>query len=208
MSDKQHLLANIKEILHSDSEFAELSKASKESLEELIQEIKSYTEKIQEEQKPVFKIMATATAFLPNFLISKLAQEMLTPYLVAQVTNHLSPRDAAKIGVYFEKPFLGEVALYAEIQHVAAITKEMPFDVAFTILDNMLKKNYHHRIAQIADRLPIDLLVRFLAKFKDAEPVAKIMQYMENTATIDAVFGKESPERKALIQEVLKGLQS
>jgi len=189
-SQKQQMIEKIREILLLERKIDYLSEMSLSSLELLFADIDEYIRKIAENQKPIFSTMAFATQFLPNFLVAKLSQEMLTPYIVGQVTNHFKPKEAARIALHFRKDFLGEVAIHADKNQVALITQELPFDVACQVMMEMVRKDYFARLGELADLLPVGLLVRFLMQFEQKAHLQKILEHMKDTELIQAVLKK------------------
>lgn len=187
---KESLKDRIRETILSENNLEYLDKLDSGELELLAKEIDDYNSRTRENQKPVYQTMAFTSQFLPNFMVAKISQEMLTPYIIGQVTNHFKPKDAAKIAVHFRKDFLGEVSVYAEKSHLALITQELPFDTAFSVFQEMLKKEYYSRIGELADLLPAELLVRFLKKFPDHGEIEKIIHHMQNTELVSEVLKK------------------
>ncbi len=202
----ENKLNKIKEILLSEEDVSFLTPLGEEGIEKLQKILDDYIHKNYEEQKPVYQTMAFATGLLPNFIVAKIAQEMLNPYIVGQVTNYLKPKDAARIGQNFNLPFLAEVALHADRFHLSKITQELPFEMAYKIMRIMIQKGYFARIGELADNIPESLLKKFLERFDDPEEVARIMIHMENLNIIYAVYRTEKPGRRNAVMDALRRL--
>lgn len=202
----ENKINKIKEILLTEEDLSFLEKLGEEGIDKLQKAIDAYIQRNYEEQKPVYQTMAFATGLLPNFIVAKLAQEMLNPYIVGQVTNYLKPKDAAKISQNFNYTYLAEVALHADRLHLSKITQELPFEMAYKIMRIMIDKGYFARIGELADNLPESLLKRFLERFDDPQEVAKIMIHMENMNIIYAVYRTERPGRRDAVMDALRRL--
>jgi hypothetical protein len=208
LQEKQYYLDRIRESLNSPEDLAYLSKLDAGEIKDLSEQIEQYQSRVEEAQKPIYQTMAFATQFLPNFLVAKISQEMLTPFVIGQVTNCFKPKDAAKIATHFRKEFLGEVALYADRKHTAAITVELPFDIAYGVMTEMIRKGYFSRLGELADELPESLLMRFLQKFTSPSDVAKIAMHMTNTGMIQSIFSKEKEDRRNAVIAELKRMDA
>lgn len=202
----ENKLNKIKEILLTNEDLSFLAPLGEEGVEKLQRILDEYIHKNYEEQKPVYQTMAFTTGFLPNFIVAKIAQEMLNPYIVGQVTNYLTPKDAARIAQNFQLSYLAEVALYADRLHLSKITQELPFEMAYKIMKIMINKGYFARIGELADHLSENLLKRFLERFDNPEEVAKIMIHMENLNVIYAVFRTEKLTRVHSVTNALRDL--
>ncbi|HNJ66846.1 MAG TPA: hypothetical protein PKW28_13185, partial [Turneriella sp.] len=82
---KESLIEELKETLVTNTDLAFLAALDEATLTKVHKEIHDYIHRTEEQQKPVFKVMAVATQFIPNFIIAKLAHDYLTPYIIAQV---------------------------------------------------------------------------------------------------------------------------
>lgn len=188
--DKKKIIEKIREDLLASDPMDYLEELSLPSLELLSRQIDAYNQRIRDEQNPIFSTMAFTTQFLPNFIVAKISQEMLTPYIVGQITNHFKPKEAAKIAMHFRKDYLGEVAIYADKKQVALITQELPFETAFSVMMEMIRKNYFARLGELADLLPPALLIQFLTRLKEKDHLLKIVEHMQNTELIRATLEK------------------
>jgi len=202
----ENKLTKLKETFLSEEDFSFLTPLGEEGIDKLQAIVDRYNQKIEEGQKPVYKTMAFATQFLPNFIVARIAQDMLNTYIVGQVTNYLSPKDAAKLGQSFPPTYLAEIALYADKLHLAKITNELPFEIAYSVMRNMLQKGYISRIGELADHLTEKLLKKFLERFTDPEEVAKIMIHMTNMPIIYAIYRTEIPGKRNAVMDALRRL--
>jgi hypothetical protein len=199
-------LIKLKETFLSEDDFTFLSPLGEEGIDKLQAIVDQYNQRTEEGQKPVYQTMAFATQFLPNFLISKIAMDMLSPYIVGQVTNCLKPKEAAKLGQNFPNHYLAEVALHAEKLHLSKVAQELPFETAYSIMRTMYQKGYISRIGELADNLPEKLLKKFLERFNDPEEVARIMIHMENMPVIFAIYRQETSGRRNSVIDALRRL--
>jgi len=72
---KQSLIEELKETLVTNSDLSFLAGLDEQVLEKIHKEIHDYIHRTEELQKPVFKVMAVSTQFIPNFIIAKLAHD-------------------------------------------------------------------------------------------------------------------------------------
>ena len=110
-----------------------------------------YIQRTEDLQKPVFKVMAVATQFIPNFIIAKLAHDYLTPYIIAQVVIYMDPKAAAKIGKSLRIDYMGQVALYASPEITARIGNLMEPPIVAQVVKDLSLKNFNAKLGELAD---------------------------------------------------------
>lgn len=196
-------IERIQELLVTDNTLEFLKGLDEPVLKELKQVLEDYIQRIEENQKPVYKVMAMACKFIPNFIIANLAQSFLTPYIVGQITHYLDPKESGKIGRSFKHTFLTDVTLYVEPALTAKIADHMGVVMVQKVIEELLKKEQFHRLGELADELSPTLLKQITGKVGPAE-LGQIVSYMKNESQVSQIAANSSAANKQKIRTVLE----
>lgn len=181
---RESLIEEIKETLVTESDLAFLRDMDENHLEKIHREIHDYIQRTEEQQKPVFKVMAVATQFIPNFIIAKLAHDYLTPYIIAQVVIYMDPKAAAKIGKSLRIDYMGQVALYASPEITARIGNLMEPQLVAQVVKDLSVKNFNAKLGELADLLDDKMMVEIIKVLRDGKIVGNIAHSMMNQEKI------------------------
>ncbi len=176
----ENIIEEIKESLVTESDLSFLGSVDEAVLEKIQKEIHGYIHRTEELQKPVFKVMAVSTQFIPNFIIAKLAHDYLTPYIIAQVVIYMDPKAAAKIGKSLRIDYMGQVALYASPEITARIGNLMEPPLVAQIVKDLAHKNFNTKLGELADLLDDKMLVEIIKAVRDGKIVGNIAHAMVN----------------------------
>ena len=208
MPSKSELVDMIKESLLSDNDLSFLEELNEDGIRNLEKEISEYKKRIEEQQKPIFKTMAVTTKFLPNFMVAKLGQDMLTPYIAAQVTQFLEPKDSAALGRSFAANFLGEVTLYVEPELTSKIARHMRINEVVKIIHAMISKGLFIKLGELSDALDTKLVTELVPQLNSASDIARIMHNMQSIEKIQAVGQRLNSSLFSDVVEELKSLNN
>ena len=173
-------------------------------LAELIKEVKHYQEKIEEQQRPVYKAMAAATKLVPNFMVAKMSQDMLTPYIIAQVTTLLPPKEAGNIGKSFDPALLAEVATFVEPSLTAQIADTMGTGHVLKVMQVMCQREFFIKLGELSDALNERLLSQVAQKLKSSHDLASIVFHMKDENKIKLIKKNTASNLMAAVQEDLE----
>lgn len=182
--NKESIVEEIKESLVTDNDLSYLKSLDEPTLEKIHKEIGDYISRTEELQKPVFKVMAVSTQFIPNFIIAKLAHDYLTPYIIAQVVIYMDPKAAAKIGKSLRIDYMGQVALYASPEITARIGNLMETNIVAQVVKDLAAKNFHGKLGELADLLDDKVLLEIVKNVRDGKIVGDIAHAMLNQEKI------------------------
>jgi hypothetical protein len=177
---KESLVEEIKESLVTENDLSYLRNLDEPTLEKIHKEIHDYISRTEELQKPVFKVMAVSTQFIPNFIIAKLAHDYLTPYIIAQVVIYMDPKAAAKIGKSLRIDYMGQVALYASPESTARIGNLMEINIVAQVVKDLAAKNFHGKLGELADLLDDNVMLEIVKTLRDGKLVGNIAHAMIN----------------------------
>lgn len=177
---KDSIIEEIKESLVTTSDLSFLQGLEEQVLEKIQKEIHGYIHRTEELQKPVFKVMAVSTQFIPNFIIAKLAHDYLTPYIIAQVVIYMDPKAAAKIGKSLRIDYMGQVALYASPEITARIGNLMEPPIVAQVVKDLSLKNFNAKLGELADLLEDKMMIEIIKVLRDGKIVGNIAHAMVN----------------------------
>lgn len=203
---KENFIAEIKETLVTESDLSFLQNMSEDALEKLHKEIHDYIRRTEEQQKPVFKVMAVATQFIPNFIIAKLAHDYLTPYVIAQVVIYMDPKAAAKIGKSLRVDYMGQVALYANPEITARIGNLMEPQLVAQVVRDLSHKNFYAKLGELADLLDDKMMIEIIKVLRDGRIVGNIANAMMNQEKIVRIIPQMPPEVRSAARAQLQSL--
>lgn len=205
---KDTLISEIKETLVTDNDLSYLEKLDEPTLDKIHKELRAYIHRTEELQKPVFKVMAVSTQFIPNFIIAKLAHDYLTPYIIAQVVIYMDPKAAAKIGKSLRIDYMGQVALYAEPEITARIGNLMEPPLVGQVVKDLANKNFHGKLGELADLLDDKMMVEIIKVVRDGNIVGHIANSMMNQEKILRIVPQMPPDVRSGAKALLKSLNN
>jgi hypothetical protein len=205
---KRELIEGLKEKLVTTSDISFLDKFSEEDLSSIDKLLTDYIHQTNEAQRPVYEVMAKATAFVPNMIISKLAQDYLSPYIISQVTPFLDAKASAKIGKSLKPEFLGKVTIYVEPSLTADIANNMGMPHIYNVFREMSRMEYFLRLGEISDLIKDHLLKSVLTRMKDVAAIARIVEHMKNDAKVKVIVDQLDSSGKAQVRTYLESVEN
>jgi hypothetical protein len=203
---KESLIEELKETLVTSTDLSFLASLDEAILEKIHKEIHDYIRRTEEQQKPVFKVMAVATQFIPNFIIAKLAHDYLTPYIIAQVVIYMDPKAAAKIGKSLRIDYMGQVALYANPEITARIGNLMEPNLVAQVVKDLANKNFHGKLGELADLLDDKMMIEIIRVLRDGRIVGNIANAMMNQEKILRIVPHMPPDVRSAARAQLQSL--
>lgn len=203
---KEGMIEEIKETLVTENDLSYLKTIDEQTLEKIHKEIHDYMHRTEEQQRPVFKVMAVATQFIPNFIIAKLAHDYLTPYIIAQVVIYMDPKAAAKIGKSLRIDYMGQVALYASPEITARIGNLMETNIVAQVVKDLAAKNFHSKLGELADLLEDKVMLEIIRVVRDGKIIGNIANSMMNEDKIVRIAQQMPPEVRSGAKAQLQAL--
>jgi hypothetical protein len=203
---KESLIEELKETLVTSTDLGFLASLDEATLEKIHKEIHEYIHRTEEQQKPVFKVMAVATQFIPNFIIAKLAHDYLTPYIIAQVVIYMDPKAAAKIGKSLRIDYMGQVALYASPEITARIGNLMEPQIVAQVVKDLSTKNFNAKLGELADLLDDKMMIEIIRVLRDGRIVGNIANSMMNQEKILRIVPQMPPDVRSAARAQLQSL--
>jgi len=205
--DKEQIANKIKEMLVAETDMSYLAQVADKQLDQLYNDLTAYMERLDANQKPVFKAIAISTSFIPNFIIAKLAHDYFTPYIVAQVCEYMEPKAAAKIAKSLRIDFTAQVALNADPKITARIGDFMEVDLIVTVVRDMVKRQFFLKLGEIADILNEALLKNVMLKINDDNAILQVGIHMKDEDKIVRLSKAWSSKTRDYIVAELKKLK-
>ncbi|MBS0619295.1 MAG: hypothetical protein JSR44_13995 [Spirochaetes bacterium] len=205
--DKEQISGKIKEMLVSETDMSYLAQIPEKHLEQLHKDLTAYMERLDANQKPVFKAIAISTSFIPNFIIAKLAHDYFTPYIVAQVCEYMEPKAAAKIGKSLRVDYMGQVAVNADPKITARIGDLMEVDLIVSVVRDMVKRQFYLKLGEIADLLNENHLKNVMLKINDDNAILQVGIHMKDEDKIVRLSKAWPPKTRDYVTAELKKLK-
>jgi|JI8StandDraft_1071087.scaffolds.fasta_scaffold118402_2 hypothetical protein len=203
---KEALIEELKETLVTNSDLSFLAALDDSTLEKVHKEVHDYIQRTEDLQKPVFKVMAVATQFIPNFIIAKLAHDYLTPYIIAQVVIYMDPKAAAKIGKSLRIDYMGQVALYASPEITARIGNLMEPPIVAQVVKDLSLKNFNAKLGELADLLDDKMMIEIIKVLRDGKIVGNIAHAMVNQDKIVRIIPQMAADVRSGARAQLQSL--
>lgn len=180
MQTREDIISRIKEVLVTNNDLVYLKDIPPETLTNIYNELQSYIDRIDELQRPIYKVMAFSTQFIPNFIIAKMAHDFLTPYIIAQVCLYMDVKAAAKIAKSLHVDYMGQVTLHADTHVTSSIANHMEPDLIVGIVKHMAQMDFYHKLGELSDLLDERLMITVTQKLNDAITISRIVTQMTN----------------------------
>jgi len=197
-SDEQ--IETLKELWLTDSDLSFLEQLDPDALTRITDEVKAHSKRVQADQSAVFEGMARTTRFIPNFLLGKLSGG-LSPYVLARITEHLEPKNAAALSKAYDPALLAEISLHLDAHLAAKIASYTDLDTLTIITNTLAKKGLSRRLGEISDALDERMLEKLVARINDPERIASVAAHMTSASKLANVAKRlDAKMLKAVVQ--------
>jgi hypothetical protein len=215
---EQHLphKAELQKIAHLfDAPIEEVEFLSVHTEKQLVYLFHAISNAIQKDQAQVWEPLARVVKFIPNFLNAKVSEEVLGPYITANITYHVGVKDAISISNFFSDKFFTDVMENVLPEKIEHILHEAPFEKMKIVLVELLKRKNYYQLSNLMDYVPIERAAKLTLEVKDPiilsevgylsskkDRLWKILATYQDERT--KVFLKQSLEldRAEMIQEI------
>lgn len=181
---KEDIAENIKEMIVSETSMAYLAEIPEKHLQQLYTDLQTYMQRLDANQKPLYKAIAISTSFIPNFILAKLAHDYFTPYIVAQICEYMDPKAAAKIAKSLRVDYLGQVALNGDPKITAKIGNFVDVDLVVAVVREMVKQSFFMKLGELADELDENHLKNVMLKIGDDNAIFQVGLHMKDEEKI------------------------
>ena len=131
-------------------------------------------EAIQTEQSPAWARLAKVIKFFPNRLNAKLAEEFIGPHISANLTYHISVKEAVNLAKYFSIPFLGEISTHLIPEKSQEMLNNFPMKLIEKIMDHLLEKKEYLTLGNFIDYIAKDRVLALAPRINSAEVMLNI----------------------------------
>ncbi len=199
----EELIEALRELWLTDNDLTFLGALDPSALARIHAEVHAHARRVHDGQRKLYAVLAGATRFLPNFVITKLSGA-LSPYVLAQISEHLEPKAAAGLAKAFEPHLLAEIVLHIDTQTAARIATHIDIDMLVQITDSLANKGLMKRLGEVSDALEENMLEKLVLRIKDPRRIAAIAAHMQELGKLGNVARKL--DRK-LLQSIIDILQ-
>lgn len=162
--------AEIQKISHVlDISFEEVQFLSVHTEKQLTFLFHAISNSIQKDQSGVWEPLARVVKFIPNFLNAKVSEEVLGPYITANITYHVGVKDAISISNFFSDKFFADVMEHVLPEKIEHILTEAPIEKMRQVLVELLKRKNYYQLSSLMDYVPIDRAAKLTLEVKDPE---------------------------------------
>ncbi len=173
-------IETLKEVWLTETDLSFLRDVDPSLLTRIVGEVKASQERTEAGSRALYESMAKTTRFVPGFLLGKLSQG-LSPYVLARITEHLEPKNAAALSKSYEPALLAEISLHLKAELAAAIAAYTDIETLTVITETLGKKGLSRRLGEISDLLEDKMLEKLTNRIKDPERLASVAAYMTRT---------------------------
>ena len=197
------LIEALRELWLTDSDLSFLSELDTAVLSRIHAEVRAHAQRVHDSQRKLYAVLAGATRFIPNFVITRLSST-LSPYVLAQVSEHMEPKAAAGLAKTFDAHVLGEIVLHIDTQAAARIAVHTDIDMLVQITDSLASKGLLKRLGEVSDALEERMLEKLVLRIKDPERIAAVASHMQELSKLTSI-GRRLDKKLALaVIEVLQ----
>ena len=160
------------------------------------------TEAIQMEQSAIWSKIAKVTTFMPNFVNAKVAETVLDPMITANISYHVSVKDAIGIIKYLSVSFMAKTAEHLIPERSVELLNALSMDLLKKLVTQLLKTKSYFTLAgfvDVTDKRKVLELSNYIPKEED---LLQISHYVNNKNYLaDLVEGFSDAKLKTLIQK-------
>ena len=193
----------LRELWVTESDLSFLRELDLEHVSRIHAEVSAHARRVHEGQRKLYAVLASATRFIPNFVITRLSTA-LSPYVLAQITEHLEPKAAAGLAKAFDAHLLSEIVLHIETQTAASIAVHIDLDMLVQITDSLASKGFVKRLGEVSDALEEKMLEKLVLRIKDPERIASVASHMHKLDKISTVARRLDRKLREAVIETLQ----
>jgi len=171
----------INKIIHLLSEKVEnLPFLNKLNFEEMETFYSTLVNAIHGDNSPLWARLGQISKFMPNFINSKIAQDILGPQITANLTYHIPLKDALSISRSIKTKFLAEVAEYLIPEKTKELINAYPIELLKELTKEMVKQDKYFIMAGFVDLLPVEKIIKLSDAIPIEEDMIKISSFIQN----------------------------
>lgn len=187
----------------TDDDLAFVRAIERPALVRLVREVRAHARRVHADQRSLYAALAATTRLIPNMLVAKLSAG-LSPYVLAQVAEHLEAKAAAGLTKIFEPHVLGEIVLHIDAHTAARIAPHMDLGMLLRIVDTLAGKGLTKRLSEIADALDEAMLDKLVQKIEDPARIAAVASHMQQLDKLASVARRLDAGRVAKVSAHLE----
>jgi hypothetical protein len=203
MSDADAQIESLKELWLTDSDLSFMREIDPAALARIVDEVKASHERTNASQSALFESMAKTTRFVPNFLLGKLSSG-LSPYVLARITMHLEPKNAASLSKSYEPSLLAEISLHLSPQQSAQIASHTDIETLVAITETLARKGLSRRLGEVSDALDDKMLEKLIDRIRDPERLAAVAAHMTRTDKVSKLGARLDSKLRSAVVRVLE----
>lgn len=166
------------------AESKELDFLDRHNEQELAALYEKISGEIYKEQSDIWERIANAVKFFPEFVVAKVAEDILGPVITANVTYYLPARKSISISGFFSNEFLSTVLEHIIPVKVKDILAIYPIERMKKVTKILLKRKKYFTLSSFVEYLPIQKCLDVANSIEDKEEIIRIAIYIENKSTI------------------------
>ncbi|MCS6983783.1 MAG: hypothetical protein NZM25_01475 [Leptospiraceae bacterium] len=175
---KRSALEKIAYLLQRDEQdFSFLYKLEAQEINRLYEWV---LERLQLDNSPFWERLAKVTAFIPNFINARIAEDILGAHITANLTYHVPVQDALAISRYFSVEFMAELAQVLVPGRAQHILHSFPVQDMKKIMHQLLRKKNYYTLGNFVDYLPIETLLVLAQEIHNEEDLLRIAVFSSN----------------------------
>jgi hypothetical protein len=199
----RELIESLRELWLTDSDLGFLAELDPTVLACIHVEVSAHAQRVHDSQRKLYAVLAGATRFIPNFVIARMSSA-LSPYVLAQVSEHMEPKAAAGLAKTFDAHVLSEIVLHIDTQTAARIAVHTDLDMLVQITESLANKGLLKRLGEISDALEERVLEKLVVRIHDPERIAAVASHMQELTKLTSI-GRRL-DRK-LVLAIIQALQ-
>lgn len=200
---RDELIEAFRELWLTDNDLTFLQSVDEAVLVSILTEVRGHAQRVHEGQRKLYVVLASATRFIPNFVITKLSSA-LSPYVLAQVSEHMEPKAAAGLAKTFDPHILGEIVLHIDTRTAANIAVHTDIDMLVQITDSLVSKGLVKRLGEVSDALEERMLEKLVLRIKNPERIAAVASNMQELDKLTNIVRRLDRKLAQAIIEVLQ----
>lgn len=199
----EELIAALRELWVTDSDLSYLGELPPGVLARIHGEVTAHAKRVHEGQRRLYEVMARTTRFIPNMLVARMSGS-LSPYVLAQVAEHMEPKSAAALTKAFDQELLGQILLHIDTRAAAAIAVHTDLDTLVQMTEILQRNGFVKRLGEVSDALEEHVLEKVVQRMRDPHRIAAVAAHMRAHHKLRTVAQKLDAKVRAAVVAILE----
>ncbi|MEC9358506.1 MAG: hypothetical protein VX836_11640 [Pseudomonadota bacterium] len=148
-----------------------------------------------ERHRKSFERLSRASGLMPGPIAARIAQDVLGPEIVAQLTPYMSVERAVNVSRQMSTEFQADVSVHMVPEASSDLLAALPAELRRDVTRELLARGEYAVMGTVVDFLPVDVIADLAREIKDPEALLETTGYVEDKSRLSRVVSNFSDQR-------------